>query len=146
MRRPSHLVRGFIGGLTVVAFFGLCFFPTLSGVQPSPGTLRAAAAIGGTFFAAWAVQSALIARSSYFRDPLQETLVGSLAGVAAAELLGLITAFGLSERVESGHWTWADQLAFALFVSAFVFLGICMVLLVYFAYEWARQERIDPPE
>ncbi|MGN6217779.1 MAG: hypothetical protein ACTHN7_12645 [Solirubrobacterales bacterium] len=67
-------------------------------------------------------------------------------GIAASGFLGIVVALALSERAEAGHWIWADRLAFSLASSALVFLGICLVFLVYFAYEWSRQGRIDPPE
>lgn len=52
----------------------------------------------------------------------------------------------LSERVKDGHWSLAGQFTFAAACSALIFVGLCIVLLAYFTYEWARLDRIEPPE
>jgi hypothetical protein len=144
----SPIWRGFGSTFAVIAFFGLCLFPSLSELanRPSPGPLRSIAQIGGTLLIAWTVQAALAVRVSHYRDATQESIVGSLIGSSACGFLGIVLMLGLSERAEVGHWVWVDRLVFALAASSLFFLGICVVLLAYFTYEWSRQSRIDPPE
>jgi tellurite resistance protein TehA-like permease len=95
---------------------------------------------------AWTVQTAIAVRAVHQRDAVQESIVGSLIGPSACGLAGIVILLGLAERAEVGHWIWVDRLAFALAGSALLFLGICVVLLVYLTYEWSRLSRIDPPE
>lgn len=147
-RHPSLVWRGFLGAFATIAFFGLCLFPALSDLasRPSSGLLRAMAAIGGAMLIAWTVQASAAARATHLRDPVQESLIGSLMGSSACGLIGIVILLGLSERAEVGHWLWLDRLAFALAASSLLFLGICIVLLVYLTYEWARLSHMDPPE
>lgn len=148
-KRPlSHIWRGFIGASASILFIGVCLFPVLSELvsKPSVGLLRSISQIGGALLIAWSIQATLAVRASHHRDATQESIIGSLLGSTACGFLGIVVALGLAERAEAGHWLWADQMAFSVAASAFLFLGICLVLLVYFVYEWSRLDRIDPPE
>lgn len=113
---------------------------------PSPELLRSIAEIGTGVFIAWVIQTAIAVRTSYYRDRIQELFVGVTVGSAACGFGGIIEMLVLSERVKDGRWSLAEQFTFAAACSALIFVGLCIVLLVYFTYEWARLDRIDPPE
>jgi hypothetical protein len=147
-RKRSHLSKAAYGSAASVVAIGFCLFPVLSelAVRPSPDLLQSIAQIGGGLLIAWAIQCAIAVRTSHYRDSNQEAIVGAMVGSAACGLVGIIVALSLSERAAAEHWIWADRLAFSFAASALLFVGVCVVSLVYFAYEWSRIGRIDPPE
>ena len=144
----SHIWRGFIAAVASIVFIGLCLFPMLSELasRPSAGLLRSMGQLGGALLIAWSVQATFAVRASHHRNADRGSIVGYLLGSTSCGFLGVVLVLGLAERVEAGHWTWADSLAFAVATGALLFLGICLSLLGYLTYEWSRHEHINPPE
>jgi len=137
--------QGLLSSVLYVIALGLCFWPILSTLasQPSAQLLRYMGALGATMLVAYAIESSAAVRSTRFRDPTQERWIGALVGSASAGLLGIITALSLGERAAVGHWSWADDLAFAFAFGSLALLGIFVVLLPFLTYEWSRLSNLD---
>lgn len=110
---------------------------------PSAELLRYLAAIGATLLIAHAVEASAAVRASRGRGAAEETWVGYFVGAAGGGLLGIALALGLAERAEVGHWTWLDELAFAISIGSILMLGLLIAGLPYLAYEWTRQSHLN---
>jgi hypothetical protein len=138
LRRLTPKLRGAVAAAAVIGALAALFWLTLRSWAPRPSAdlLQTMAQIGATLLIAYAVEMSWLLKTSQKRGPNRENWIGFVVGLGGCALIGIVISLGLAERSAVNHWIWLDEWVFSLAVGSLTMLGIVVVLLPDFIYNW----------
>lgn len=107
-------------------------------IRPTGDLLTATAQIGATLLVAYAIESSWLVRNSRVRNAPRENWLGFAVGIGLAGLTSVFVALGLAARIETGNWSWADDLALGFAVSGVLMVGALVAVFPCLIYEWSK--------